>query len=104
MSVGVKARAVLRRLGYTDSDVQREYKDWHIELRAGTAFVSIWHSGTMVYLSLGNHPVYYRSGPWEVYLDRLFHRMDSTGRAPVPAESIDLQLENRDRLGASEDN
>ena len=73
-SVHVKARAVLRQLGHTDGDHVREFKDWHIEVRAGASYISIWHSGEMVFLSMSNVPVYHRAGPWESYLDRLFQR------------------------------
>lgn len=70
----VKARAVLREFGYTDGEYAREYKDWHIELRAGLAYVSVWYSGSMVFLAMGGIPVFHRPGPWEQYLDLLFQR------------------------------
>ncbi|HEX6508726.1 MAG TPA: hypothetical protein VF221_13945 [Chloroflexota bacterium] len=63
-----------RHLGYPDGELHREYKDWHIEVRSGSAFVSVWSSAGMVFLSMNNVPVFYRPGPWEQYLDRLFHR------------------------------
>jgi hypothetical protein len=73
-AVHVKARAVLRHYGHSEADHNREYADWHIEIRSGSHFISIWYSATMVYLSLANVPVFYRPGPWEQYLDRLFSR------------------------------
>jgi hypothetical protein len=79
MAVHVKARAVLRERGHTEGEVGREYADWHISIRGGASFVSIWWSGTMVFLSMANVPVYCRSGPWERHLDRLFHRLPVTG-------------------------
>jgi hypothetical protein len=85
----VKARSILRRLGYSDGDAHREYKDWHIEIRSGLAYVSIWTSRGMVFLSLGKTPVFYRPGPWEQYLDRLFHRAGASGREPAHAGSTD---------------
>jgi hypothetical protein len=73
-AVHVKARAVLRRLGHPDDNGHREYKDWHLEIRGGVAYVTIWHSGRMVFLSLSNAPVFHVPGSWEQYLDRLFQR------------------------------
>ena len=66
---------MVRRLGHTDGDTCREYKDWHIEIRSGLAYVTVWSSSSMVFLSLANTAVFYRPGPWEQYLDRLFHRL-----------------------------
>lgn len=80
-AIHLKARAVLRDLGYSDGDTHREYKDWHIELRAGLSYVSAWTSDGMVFLSLANIPVYYVPGAWEHYLDGLFQRGGVTGRA-----------------------
>ncbi len=70
-----KARSVLRERGHNETDTVREYQDWHIVIRAGGHYVSIWSSGEMVFLSLAGVPVYHRPGPWQQYLDRLFHRM-----------------------------
>jgi hypothetical protein len=85
----VKARSILRQLGYSERDAHREYKDWHIEIRSGLAYVSVWTSRGMVFLSLGSTPVFYRPGPWEQYLDRLFHRVATNDRAPARAGSTD---------------
>jgi hypothetical protein len=74
--VHLKARAVLRQFGHSDGDPHREYKDWHIEIRGGLAYISVWHSGQMVFLSLANVPVFHQPGPWEQYLDRLFQRTE----------------------------
>jgi hypothetical protein len=73
-AVHIKARSVLRHLGHSEGDANLEYKDWHIEIRSGSRFTSIWSSAGMVFLSMANIPVFYRPGPWEQYLDRLFHR------------------------------
>lgn len=73
-AVQVKARAVLRQLGHTESEPYREYKDWHIEIRSGLNYVSVWTSAGLVFLSMGGVPVHYKPGPWEQYLDRLFQR------------------------------
>jgi hypothetical protein len=73
-AIQVKARAVARQLGYSEIEPVREYKDWHIEVRSGSGYVSVWSSAGMVFLSLANVPVFYRPGPWEQYLDRLFQR------------------------------
>lgn len=79
-AIQVKAKAVLRKLGHAEEEHVREYKDWHIEMRSGSAYVSIWWSGRMVYLSLADMPVFCAPGPWEQYLDGLFHRLsDRTG-------------------------
>lgn len=80
-----KARAILRERGYNDSDTVREYKDWHIEIRGGAQYVSIWSSAEMVFLALAGVPVYHRPGPWQAYLDRLFHRM------PITAPGAELE-------------
>jgi hypothetical protein len=73
-SVHVKAKAVVRDLGWSDGEPGREYKDWHIEIRQGSGYVSVWTSSGMVFLSLAGTPVYHRPGPWEQYLERLFQR------------------------------
>ena len=73
-AVYVKARAVVRQLGHSDGDPYREYKDWHMDIRAGTAYISIWASGAMVFLSMAGIPVFYQSGDWEDYLERLFQK------------------------------
>ena len=72
-AVQVKAKAVLRGRGYNGDSV-REYCDWHIEIRAGLSYVSVWTSAGMVFLSMSDIPVYYRPGSWEQYLDLLFQR------------------------------
>jgi hypothetical protein len=74
LAVQVKAKAVLRGLGHQDGDAYREYKDWHIEIRGGLNYVSVWSSAGMVFLAMASVPVFYRPGPWEQYLDRLFLR------------------------------
>jgi len=66
-----KARDVVRRLGHSESDSCRVFKDWHIELRVGTGHVSVWTSAGIVYLTMMEKPVYHRPGPWEDYLSRL---------------------------------
>ncbi|HLJ65969.1 MAG TPA: hypothetical protein VKX16_01250 [Chloroflexota bacterium] len=73
-SVQVKAKAILRQLGHSDGEPHREYKDWHIEIRGGTAFVTVWSSARMVFLSMADVPVFYVPGPWEQYLERLFQK------------------------------
>jgi hypothetical protein len=73
-SVLIKAKIVARELGHSDGEPGKEYKDWHIEVRQGTGYVSVWTSAGMVFLSMAETPVYYRPGPWEQYLDRLFQR------------------------------
>lgn len=73
-AVNVKARAVVRHLGHSEGDTSREYKDWHIEIRSGLRFTSVWSSSGMVFLAMVNVPVFYRPGPWEQYLDILFLR------------------------------
>jgi hypothetical protein len=73
-AVHIKARAILRQLGHSEGEVHREYKDWHIDIRGGVSFISIWWSGAMVFLSMSNIPVYYVPGPWEEYLTRLFQQ------------------------------
>lgn len=73
-AIHVKARAVLRQLGHSEGEPYREYADWHIEVRGGSNYLSVWHSAQMVFLSLANVPVFYRPGPWEQYLDLLFRR------------------------------
>jgi len=70
----VKARAVLRSKGHATAEALREYKDWHIEIKSGSAYVSVWSSAGMVFLALSDMPVYYKPGPWEQYLDLLFQR------------------------------
>lgn len=86
-AVHIKARSILRGRGYSDGDTGREYKDWHIEIRGGLSYVSVWSSAGMVFLSLANTPVYYRPGPWEQYLDRLFQRLEANGRRGEPDQS-----------------
>ena len=103
-AVQVKARSVVRDLGYSHGDVGREYKDWHIEVRSGLAYLSVWWSASMVFLSLSNTPVFYRPGPWEQYLDRLFHRATAAGRAHEPAGSTHLPERFGDPLEPSTDN
>jgi hypothetical protein len=93
----VKAKAVLRQLGHSEGEPHREYKDWHIDVRAGLSYVSIWWSARMVFLSLNGIPVYYRAGPWEQYLDLLFHRAVSGRGAELP-ESSRLRALIRDQL------
>ena len=83
-SILVKANAVVRQLGHTEGEHIREYQDWHIEMRRGTSYVSIWWSGSMVFLALANVPVFHQSGPWEQYLDGLFNRRISD-RTDEPA-------------------
>ncbi|HCG01530.1 MAG TPA: hypothetical protein DEV93_13410 [Chloroflexi bacterium] len=73
-SIQVKARKVVRELGWSEGEPAREYKDWHIEIRQGTSYVSVWNSSGMVFLSMAGTPVFYRSGAWEQYLERLFQR------------------------------
>ena len=73
-SVHIKARTVVRELGWSDGDPGREYKDWHIEIRNGPTYVSVWTSAGMVFLAMAGTPVYYRPGPWEQYLERLFQK------------------------------
>jgi hypothetical protein len=75
-AVHVKAKSVLVRFGHSEGDTKREYTDWHIEIRGGLAYVSVWWSAQMVFLSMTNVPVFYQPGPWEQHLDRLFHRPD----------------------------
>jgi hypothetical protein len=77
----IKAKAVARTLGRSDGDPYREYRDWHIDVRAGASYVSVWASGKMVFLSMAGVPVYFEPGPWEQYLDRLFHRSGASSGA-----------------------
>ncbi len=70
----VKARAVLRILGHSNGEHGREYQDWHLEVRGGLSYISIWTSAGMVFLSMSDIPVYFVPGPWEQYLDHLFQR------------------------------
>lgn len=81
-SILVKARAVARERGHNESESRREYKDWHIDIRTGPNHVSVWNSSGMVFMSLGGVPVFYRPGPWEAYLDRLFHRQPVSDLQP----------------------
>jgi hypothetical protein len=83
-SIHVKARAVARERGYSDGENRREYKDWHIDIRTGSNHVTVWNSSGMVFMSLAGVPVYYRPGPWEAYLDRLFHRQPTDDLASEP--------------------
>lgn len=73
-AVLVKARSVLRSAGHSDGEHGREYKDWHIEIHGGLAYISIWTSAGMVFLSLSDIVVFHRQGPWEQYLDVLFQK------------------------------
>lgn len=99
----VKARSILRQLGYSDGDAHREYKDWHIEIRSGLAYVSVWTSAGMVFLCLGGTTVFYRPGLWEQYLDRLFHRAATNGRELARAGSSDSLRQFLDLPETSED-
>lgn len=81
----IKAKAVLRQRGHSDGEPRREYVDWHIEIRGGAGFVSVWASARMVFLSMANAPVYYHPGSWEQHLDRLFHLAESG----APAQTSD---------------
>ena len=74
LAVQIKAKAVLRQLGHSDGEPRREYKDWHIEIRGGVAFVTVWSSARMVFLAMSDVPVFYLPGPWETYLERLFQK------------------------------
>jgi hypothetical protein len=101
----VKAKAVLRELGHADGEPHREYKDWHIEIRGGLNFVSVWTSSGMVFLSLANKAVFHRPGPWEEYLDRLFHRPNRTrsnDRVSLPGISRDWPVESAGPRSPSE--
>jgi DNA-binding IclR family transcriptional regulator len=66
-----KVRDVVRRLGYSESETCRVFKDWHVELRVGSGHVSVWTSAGVVYLAVLNKTVYYQPGPWEEYVARL---------------------------------
>lgn len=101
-AVHVKARSVLRQLGHSEGEAHREYKDWHIELRSGLAYVSVWTSSGMVFLSLNGTPVFHRPGPWEQYLDRLFQRA-ANGRGAEPTESMSSLRQFLGQLETSED-
>jgi hypothetical protein len=81
-SVLVKARAVLRERGHSEGESTREYQDWHIEIRSGANYVTVWWSAGMVFLALAGVPVFMSSGPWESYLDRLFHHLPVNAQAP----------------------
>jgi hypothetical protein len=83
-AVTVKARAILRDRGHSDGETAREYADWHIDIRSGASFISVWTSGGMVFLALSGVPVFYKPGPWEQYLDRLFHRLPVNAPASEP--------------------
>ena len=102
-AVQVKARSIVRDLGYSHGDVGREYQDWHIEVRSGLAYLSVWWSARMVFLSLANTPVFYHPGPWEQYLDRLFHRATTDGRVREPAGSTRLPAQSGGPLEPSTD-
>lgn len=100
----VKARTVARRLGHTESEAQREYQDWHITVRMGMSFVSVWTSAGIVFLSIAGIPVYLRSGPWEQYLDLLFRRAVNGEKAPSGREQAnDLRSRFLESLGSSQD-
>jgi hypothetical protein len=81
-----KAKSVLRERGHNETDTIREYKDWHIEIRGGGHYVSVWSSAEMVFLSLAGVPVHHRPGPWEQYLDRLYHRMPVNAPVSEPEQ------------------
>lgn len=83
-AISVKARAVVRELGHAETEPVREYKDWHIEIRGSASYVSVWTSAGMVFLSLSNIPVFFRPGPWEEYLNRLFHRLPLNAPTSAP--------------------
>lgn len=76
-AVHIKARAILRQLGHAEAESRREYTDWHIDMRAGSSYISIWASGEIVFLSMAGVPVYYRPGPWEEYVERLFQKTEA---------------------------
>lgn len=89
-AVFIKARSILKQAGHNDGEMYREYRDWHIEIHGSSSFVSVWTSTGMVFMALARLPIYYRPGPWEQYLDRLFQRISTTRRSVVPDRSIDL--------------
>lgn len=99
----VKARSVLRRLGHAEGEHGREYKDWHIEIRSGLAYLSVWSSAGIVFLSLKDVPVYYRPGPWEQYVDQLFQRPSVNGRDGEPGQSRRLPGRSLDQPDPSTD-
>lgn len=75
-----KTRDVVRRLGHSETESCRVYKDWHIELRVGAGHVSVWTSDGLVFLTMLEKPVYYRAGVWEERLSRLHAgRPEATG-------------------------
>lgn len=80
-----KVRDVVRQRGHSETESCRIYKDWHVELRVGSGHVSVWTSAGMVYLTMLERPVYYRSGPWEEHLSRLH-----SGR-PLVKPAVDLR-------------
>lgn len=99
----VKAKAVLRELGHSEGEPAREYKDWHIDVRSGQAWVSVWSSDGMVFLSLSNKPVFYQPGPWEQHLDRLFHRSKPNGQEIEQTLTSRLRQKFLDSLEPSRD-
>jgi hypothetical protein len=80
-----KTREVVRRLGHSETESCRVFKDWHIELRVGSGHVSVWTSQGLVYLTMLEKPVHYRPGIWEEHLSRLH-----LGR-PKIRSSVDLR-------------
>lgn len=80
-----KVREVVRRAGHSESDSCRVFKDWHLELRVGSGHVSIWTSEGIVYLTMLEKPVFYRSGPWEEHLARLH------GNRPLGRGTMELR-------------
>jgi len=101
----VKARAVARRLGHSDSEAQREYQDWHLTVRMGMSYVSVWNSSGIVFLSIAGTPVYHRAGPWEQYLELLFRRAVTDERTPnVHGEATGLRAQFLESLGTLPDN
>ena len=73
-AVQVKARAILRQLGHAEGDVEREFADWHLEVRGSSQWVSVYSFGRIVFFALAGTPLLYHPGPWEHYLERVFQR------------------------------
>ena len=101
-AVQVKARSILRALGHSEGETHREYKDWHIELRSGLAYISVWSSAGIVFLSLNGTPVFHRPGPWEQYLELLFQRA-ANGRGGERSESTNSLRRFLEQPETSED-
>ena len=99
----MKAKAILRDLGHSEADSGREYKDWHIDVRSGQAWVSVWTSDGMVFLSLSDKPVFYVPGAWESYLDRLFHRSEASDQVIEQSLTTRLREKFLESLEASTD-